>query len=439
MTSEISLDSLGIEFKCYNIPELDLSPLLDAAVRKEREEMHGGVDSAFAQQPANSASAQRPASNTLPLDTPPSIDVSILSGLQGAARHKMAHKMKRQHKRLMMDTRAREARLNLSNIERANNHAVPIDHSDAEHSKPGWIGLRVPTNDFGDIDGLLRKGYKLIKYERKSCAFSDKHNRVFSVFIDCPAGMLGVNEELCSAMAVAQTKLQFGKSSNAKDSSTRVKPPRRGDFPSISVGISYGSGQSEPGNLAHTANNQHVLDILLKTPAVKRVAAFQSNCYRAWMPRLHEASGKVLSELLEWKPSLRRNFANSVYCCMTFNFGPHVICKGHRDHLNWAPEAKLIIEFPPGCSIIVPSACITHGNLPILKSENRISMTQYTAGGLVRWLDYQCRSAAEFEKIDCKGKNAMDDKGHERWKDGVGMYSTIAELKEFWSSRAGRA
>ncbi|KAF8059037.1 hypothetical protein FPV67DRAFT_1427063, partial [Lyophyllum atratum] len=256
----------------------------------------------------------------------------------------------------------------------------------------------------------------------------DRHSRVFAVFIDRPAGMLGVNEELCSAIADAQIRLEFGKSTNAKDSSTGVKAPRRGDFPSISVGISYGSGQLEPGNLVHAANNQDVLDILLQTPAVKRTAAFQSKCYRAWMPRLYEASNNVLSQLLEWKPNLRRNFTKSAYCCTTFNFGPHVVCKGHRDHLNWAPggciitsggafdyvrgghivlvEAKLVIEFPPGCSVLIPSACITHGNTPVLKTENRISMTQYTAGGLVRWVDYGCRSAGAFEKFDRGGKKA---------------------------------
>ena len=78
---------------------------------------------------------------------------------------------------------------------------------------------------------------------RKSRAFTDKHNQVFAVFIDCPVGMLELNSELCSAMAEAQSRLHFGESSNAKDSSTKVKPPRRGDFPTISVGISHGGGQ----------------------------------------------------------------------------------------------------------------------------------------------------------------------------------------------------
>jgi hypothetical protein len=102
-------------------------------------------------------------------------------------------------------------------------------------------------------------------------------------------------------------------------------------------------------------------------------------------------------------------------------------------------EPKLVIEFPPGRSIIIPSACITHGNLPISKLENHISMTQYTAGGLVRWLDYRCRLAAAFRKDDRRGKEVIDGKGDERWKAGIAMYSTVAELKEFWSSKAESA
>ncbi|KAF8078915.1 hypothetical protein FPV67DRAFT_1604272, partial [Lyophyllum atratum] len=431
MDSTVSQEDLNAGFDCYNLPHLDLSPLLEAATKKQR--LASNTQPLDATQPfdaslsidaSNSSiaggAAQRLAPYTQPPIASPSIDASNLSqppnvsaaivvasnmsDLHGAARHKNARKMKRQHKRLVMGVHIREARLNLSNVERAGNYAVPVDHSEAAHSKPGYIGLRVPTGDFGEVSELLKKGFSLVKYERKSRAFSDKHNRIFAVFVDRPPGMLGLNAELCSAMADAQAKLLFGKSSNAKDCSTKVKPPRRGDFPTISVGISHGGGQPEPGNLVHSAVNQEVLDKLLDSPAVKRTAAFQSKCYRTWMPRLYDASNDVLSQLLDWKPTLRRNFTNSVYCCTTFNFGPHVVCRGHRDHLNWAPggciitsggefdyvrgghivleEAKLIIEFPPGCSVIIPSACITHGNTPILESEHRISMTQYTAGGL---------------------------------------------------------
>ncbi|KAF8057453.1 hypothetical protein FPV67DRAFT_1677247 [Lyophyllum atratum] len=47
-------------------------------------------------------------------------------------------------------------------------------------------------------------------------------------------------------MADAQAKLQFGKSSNTKDPSMGDKPSRRGDFPSISVGIPTAADRRNP-------------------------------------------------------------------------------------------------------------------------------------------------------------------------------------------------
>jgi hypothetical protein len=80
--------------------------------------------------------------------------------------------MKRQHKRLVMDPSIREARLNLRNIERADSHVAAIDHSRSKHSKPSWIGLRAPTNDFGEINKLEKEGYKRVKYERYAITIS---------------------------------------------------------------------------------------------------------------------------------------------------------------------------------------------------------------------------------------------------------------------------
>lgn len=172
------------------------------------------------------------------------------------------------------------------------------------------------------------------------------------------------------------------------------------------------------------------------------------------MPKLHAQYETLIDKLECWKPGLRRNFAKSVFCALTFNFGPQAICRGHRDFLNWAPggciitagghydytkgghlvivELKLIFEFPPGCSIIIPSACLTHGNLPIASHEHRVAITQYTAGGLFRWVDYGCRTAKDFAKADPHGKEDIDSKQQERWMEAVNLYSTLDELKEHW-------
>ena len=49
-------------------------------------------------------------------------------------------------------------------------------------------------------------------------------------------------------------------------------------------------------------------------------------------------------------------------------------------------ECKLVIEFPPGSTILIPSAIITHSNVPIQAGEKRYSVTQYATGVLFRWV-----------------------------------------------------
>lgn len=60
--------------------------------------------------------------------------------------------------------------------------------------------------------------------------------------------MRDVNAQLVEAMEEAQSNLTFGSSLNAQDNSTmQSKHASRGDFPTISVGISFGGGQTVGG------------------------------------------------------------------------------------------------------------------------------------------------------------------------------------------------
>ncbi len=61
-------------------------------------------------------------------------------------------------------------------------------------------------------------------------------------------------------------------------------------------------------------------------------------------------------------------------------------------------ECKLIIEFPPGATILKPSAIVTHFNMPVGGHETRCSFTQYAAGGLFRWVDNNFMTAATYSK-----------------------------------------
>ena len=137
--------------------------------------------------------------------------------------------------------------------------------------------------------------------------------------------------------------------------------------------------------------------------------ALNSAGLSSWAPELYSEYSTYVSKLESHYPELCRPFHSSVFPTLTINFGPQTVCDGHRDHGNlpfglcaimpfgsfdpdkgghivlW--ELKLIVRFPPGSTILIPSAVITHGNTPIQQGEERYSFTQYAPGALFRWVD----------------------------------------------------
>ncbi|KAJ7086903.1 hypothetical protein B0H15DRAFT_781888, partial [Mycena belliarum] len=156
-----------------------------------------------------------------------------------------------------------------------------------------------------------------------------------------------------------------------------------------------------------------------------------------------------------WRPYLCWNFAGSVFAACTFNFGPHVITVPHLDFGNlawgWCAitalgdfdpdlgghlilwDLKLVIRFPPGSTILIPSAIICHSNVPVFAHERHFSFTQYTAGGLFRWIENGFRTDAAWGKSKKSRLRAADEarlaEGSQPWKEGVTMYSTVEGLK----------
>jgi hypothetical protein len=147
-----------------------------------------------------------------------------------------------------------------------------------------------------------------------------------------------------------------------------------------------------------------------------------------------------------------RNFAGSTFACATMNFGPRVRSFMHRDTQNlpfgWCAitalgdfdptkgghlilwDVKLAIEFPPGSTILIPSATLTHSNTAVHMDESRLSFTQYSAGGMFRWVDNGCQTEAGLKASDKKGYEKMirlKDAGT-RWNTGLAMYSKLQDL-----------
>jgi len=148
-----------------------------------------------------------------------------------------------------------------------------------------------------------------------------------------------------------------------------------------------------------------------------------------------------MKELYERHSHLVPIFSNSVFACATFNFGPRVVCHPHRDGLNLAygwcavtalgtfdhtkgghlvlPELRLAIQFPTGSTLFIPSAIFTHYNLPIAASESRSSFTQFSAGGIFRWIAYGFQKKSDAV---AQGVNPP-----EWWDDGKGLFPTAPQ------------
>ncbi|KAF8181740.1 hypothetical protein K438DRAFT_1725171 [Mycena galopus ATCC 62051] len=217
---------------------------------------------------------------------------------------------------------------------------------------------------------------------------------------------------------------------------------------SVAAGLSMGGGQMEPGELQNHPDNAAIADEMLRHKYYQRIVGFTNCLMHVFAPLLY-AFCQVQNVLLsKWNPALRWPFLDSVFAACTFNFGPRAITCPHLDfgNLAWSwcaitslgwfdPDRgghlilwdlKLIIRFPPGATILIPSAILRHSNIPVQPQEKRFSFTQYSAGGLYRWIRNGYMTDENFEKTATEEEKAA--RAHEaetRWEEGVGMFSVI--------------
>jgi hypothetical protein len=88
----------------------------------------------------------------------------------------------------------------------------------------------------------------------------------------------------------------------------------------------------------------------------------------------------------------------------------------------------MVIEFPAGALILLPSATIAHSNVPLQDGDERISFTQFSSGGLFRYVDYRCRTRGEVAKEDPEEYARQMVLRDARWATGLAMFSTLDEL-----------
>ncbi|KAJ7789967.1 hypothetical protein B0H14DRAFT_2310009, partial [Mycena olivaceomarginata] len=179
-------------------------------------------------------------------------------------------------------------------------------------------------------------------------------------------------------------------------------------FPTGAKGFAFGGGRQTVGNIkASSQRNAAAMNDLIDDPSITRMATypipvFQSLCYP-----IYKSYHEMKQVLLKKNPALHRTWARSPFAAFTANLGPFSVSPPHVDHANKADgmcligalgefdpdqgghlvcwDYDLIIRFPPGCSILIPSAVVTHSNTPIQDGEERFSLIQFSAGSLFRW------------------------------------------------------
>ncbi|KAJ7811806.1 hypothetical protein B0H14DRAFT_2378063 [Mycena olivaceomarginata] len=234
----------------------------------------------------------------------------------------------------------------------------------------------------------------------------------------------------------------------AADFPAAMRRHRRGLFAAINVGLGY--GQRAP---TWMDNKQHtpMVNRLLAHEDINRLANFASFAFSMWVPRLHAHYVKNNAELQVRLPHFKHPFPKSVFASTAFNFGPRVWTFKHRDVCNlafgWCAvqslgpfnavkgghlvlwDLKMVVEFPAGALILLPSATVSHSNVALEAGEERISFTQFTAGGLFRWVDNGGRTA-ELQREDPDEWERMQALKDTRWETGLSYFSTVDELLE---------
>lgn len=84
---------------------------------------------------------------------------------------------------------------------------------------------------------------------------------------------------------------------------------------------------------------------------------------------------------------------------------------------------KLIVEMGPGDIIFIPSALVTHENIPIGEGEWRRSVVYYSAGGLFRWAAAGYKTHVQWRAENPAAYKQHLEEGEKRWEEGWNKFS----------------
>ncbi|KAA1466942.1 hypothetical protein DENSPDRAFT_847219 [Dentipellis sp. KUC8613] len=291
------------------------------------------------------------------------------------------------------------------------------------------------------LSGRLGRKFKLMQWDgSKVNVLCDTQDRVFGVMAAIPRDPKW--PEVISSAADAM------EDSRVRGRGQWQHGGRRGNYHAVNVGVAYGTGQKVPGNLKLPEGTDDIVRELVAHPSIQRIAGLGSALLQSYAPKIYRHYADNLDVIFKSDPSCVDLFKNSIFPTAAFNLGPQCVTRGHKDTTNvphglcvitsmgnfnykkgghlvlW--DLGLIIEFPPGATILIPSSTIRHGNTSIASHERRYSFTQYCMGGLLRWVRHGLRPAESLSEAE---RRLLDGSEDEAFQRAIDMFSKLSELQ----------
>lgn len=262
-----------------------------------------------------------------------------------------------------------------------------------------------------------------------------------------------------------------------------TKDNARGQFHAVFMGFSHGGGtevkflssrlrfvlmqEQRPTQTLTAGIYNRVVSRLSRNPAVIRLAGFQKRectstlksiiltvkkeAFKMYFPDTYAYYQSTMSQLKKEEPLLTFPFVDT-FPSAALNLGPQTVCIPHRDSKNLAfgiccisalgtfdltkgghlvlEELGLVIEFPPGSTVLIPSAVVTHSNTGVQMGEKRYSFTQYASGSLFAYVENEMRTN---KTILTKGgeeeKNKWKASRLTRWKERLSMFPLFSSYR----------
>ncbi|KAJ3568656.1 hypothetical protein NP233_g5573 [Leucocoprinus birnbaumii] len=275
---------------------------------------------------------------------------------------------------------------------------------------------------FRTLKDLIDAEYKFIPWDGKTPRpLIDSEDNVFGALAGRPNDeeWLAACDRLYDAMASEASQVQFDDKYYT----------HRGEFPAINVGLTPGQGSKYPHNIG-LGPYEGMMTRLLENPDLQYIADHHSWCLKLWSPGLYDRYKTGLDRLHchpRFGEGLKRLTPAGVFPTAAFNFGPNVWTNPHCDVKNYGfgwcviqplgpfnsktgghvifDDLKQVVEFPAGSIIMIPSATLSHANVPVVEGQ-RASFTQYFPGGLLRFVDNNFRVEERLKKTP-KGRDEL--------------------------------